>query len=363
MAKWQALQRSLIAISLGTLLCTSSVLAAPLTIGGELSTAIELATADPNAISGSTSIKLNFDQAAGPAAIHGSVVGVDERGLTLDEAYLDYFGSNYDLRVGQQRIVWGTALEVNPTDVINPINITDPLGDKLPVMAVNSTYYLNDWLQVTGVYLPHFKPALEAIPNQPTIEVVRPESTLENSEYAVKLKAVGVQGADFSVSYFSGWEDTPTLLSPGQAGYRNQQMIGADLATAVGDVGLWAEAALTQVSGVDKNRLSWIVGGDYRWGNGLYLAAQYAQMEEMAGKTDLIVGALEQTFAGIHSWKIGALYNVDTQAYALMPELTISLADSTNLILGAKLLENSDQSLQLLGQTPSQLIAKLEMSF
>lgn len=356
--------KNLLFVSLVTLLLTAGsglVLAGPLTIGGDLSTSLTVETDDPNELSNSNSLELKFDKSTGSAGIHAGVV-LEDSAVTLDEAYLDYYGAKYDLRVGQQRIVWGTALEVNPTDVINPINLQDPMGDKLPVMAVNGTYYLNDWLQVTGVYLPFPKPAVDRLPT-PSMAVKQPDPTFDNSEYAVKLKAVGVSGADFSVSYFSGKEDRPTSVSPSEAIYRDREVIGADFATAIGDVGLWAEAALTQVDGVNDDFLSWIVGGDYRFDNGLYLAAQYAQVQETDGDSNLVIGAMERDFAGIHHWKMGAVYNTQTQAYALMPEVTFSLADSTNLILGAKILDNDDQSLKLLGQVPGQVSAELEMSF
>ena len=50
-------------------------------------------------------------------------------GFELVEAYADVYGFLFpqlDLRVGRQRIVWGTAERVSVVDNVNPLNLEDP---------------------------------------------------------------------------------------------------------------------------------------------------------------------------------------------------------------------------------------------
>ena len=63
----------------------------------------------------------------------------------LKEAYFDYYLENTDLRVGRQIIEWGSAYEINPTDVINPRDFTaeDPTSAELGVTSLKADYYYN----------------------------------------------------------------------------------------------------------------------------------------------------------------------------------------------------------------------------
>ena len=84
--------------------------------------------------------------------------------VSLWEAYVSMYGfllENLDLRLGKQRIVWGTADKLNQTDNLNPDDFSDPLdfGRKIPSTAFMGTYYLGDW-EIIGVWVPVVRPAL-----------------------------------------------------------------------------------------------------------------------------------------------------------------------------------------------------------
>jgi len=89
---------------------------------------------------------------------------VDPVRLELDEAYLEINGlwlRNLDVRIGKQRIAWGTGDQFNPTDNLNPDDMHDPLqfGRKLASPAVRATYYAGP-VTITGVVVPLFEPVL-----------------------------------------------------------------------------------------------------------------------------------------------------------------------------------------------------------
>ncbi|HQI70687.1 MAG TPA: hypothetical protein PLT47_08045, partial [Bacteroidales bacterium] len=62
------------------------------------------------------------------------------------EAYFDIYGlftKNLDVRIGRQRIAWGTADRLNPTDNLNPYDMEDiwDFGRHLGSNAIKLTYY------------------------------------------------------------------------------------------------------------------------------------------------------------------------------------------------------------------------------
>jgi hypothetical protein len=73
---------------------------------------------------------------------------VDPYNLEIREAYVQLYGfltKNLDLTIGRQRIVWGTADKLNPTDNLNPLDLEDILdfGRRRGSDAINLNYYFN----------------------------------------------------------------------------------------------------------------------------------------------------------------------------------------------------------------------------
>src|SRR5690606_22431616 len=125
---------------------------------------------DPYELKGQAELYLNLDSFFGDSAMHVGVMAGsafptndDANVIDLDEAYVDYYGTDFDLRFGKQRIVWGTAMQMNPTDVINPPSPQDPLGDKQAILAAELDYYFGNYYKLTGVWVPFFQPAVNQI--------------------------------------------------------------------------------------------------------------------------------------------------------------------------------------------------------
>ncbi|MFQ5799404.1 MAG: DUF1302 family protein, partial [Bacteroidota bacterium] len=238
--------------------------------------------------------------------------------LTLWEAYVDVYGflfENLDLRVGKQRLAWGTADKLNPTDNINPDDFSDLVNftDKIPTWAITGTYYLGN-VTLTGVWLPSLTPILlprssaslflgdqiASFQNNLTLPAQQPQ----NSMFAFKLGSrFGIW--DYSLSYFKGYDDIPILrrvnlengTGPGfsgrlDLGFPKMQVVGVDFATELFGAGFWGEGALffpeevilqttignvtsTNIEMDDKPYFKFTLGGDYTFPNGFYVNGQW----------------------------------------------------------------------------------------
>jgi hypothetical protein len=231
---------------------------------------------------------------------------VDPIRVLLDEAYINISGlvlKNLDVKLGKQRIQWGTGDQFNPTDNLNPDDLWDPLlfGKKIPTAALQLNYYLGP-VTITGVLLPLFTPALlpkadiqeignlqfrsmsggividtgdpalDGLIDQlmdtllPSMEIGSlhvvsrlPDKSAQNISAAVKV-AAKVKGVDLSASYAYVFDDfgvprqvdmqillerlnavnVTTVLE-----YPRQHVFGFDFTTAIPglDVGVWGEFA------------------------------------------------------------------------------------------------------------------------
>lgn len=264
---------------------------------------------------------------------------IDPYNLEVREAYVQVMGfltKNLDLKVGRQRIVWGTADKLNPTDNLNPYDLEDILdfGRHRGSDALNLNYYINSDFSIQGVFIPFYQPANMPVgifsnALNPSMELpqgmvlkgfsdtlIMPRYNLgESSTAGLKLKGM-VSGVDFSLSYLWGREGLPFatrntfvpvdalggITIKSQLSFPRTHIIGADLATSIAGVGFWAEAAAyipendvimtndlsafypTSPVPVTKDSLlldktkpyfKFVVGGDYNFADGSYVNCQY----------------------------------------------------------------------------------------
>jgi len=90
---------------------------------------------------------------------------VDPFDVRLEEAYVavqGVFGPMFDLKVGRMIQSWGTADMFNPTDNLNARDFSDPMEytAKVPNEMIELDMYPTDWLTLTAVWVPVFKPAM-----------------------------------------------------------------------------------------------------------------------------------------------------------------------------------------------------------
>lgn len=227
--------------------------------------------------------------------------GADPVYLELGEVYgelKDLLIKNLDVKIGRVRVAWGVADKFNPTDNLNPDDLSDTLdfGEKIPSLGMSASWYIKESSKIQFVWMPLFAPAalpplteelqkkmasqfeiepdtgsefLDSTlsgmfaPEEIDINKINqlsrlPEAKLENSTVGVKV-ATMIFDFDCSASYVYGFDDIGTAelveisvdetLTPEIAafmGYPRLHIIGADLAGALSwlnDLGIWAEAA------------------------------------------------------------------------------------------------------------------------
>jgi len=314
------------------------------------------------------------------------------------EAYVDYYSDLIDVRFGKQIIAWGKADEMNPTDILNPQNLSNITEDK-SIRKIGLTELKADMklygFVLTGVWKPEFEPMqiskpgsrwfFFAIPGitslpQPTY----PENKLENTEWTLKLSRT-ISSFDFSASYFDGWDNifTPKLafdpinkkMALDKLIFNRTKMLGADFAGSIASVGIWGECAYFQTEdgdGVDpliKNPyFQYVIGADYTFGYDIKANIQYIQ--EIITKTDndtekkaeerviskLGIGIpiqqgitlrIEKKFGEgeAHKIELFGIYDVKNTGILFVPKLTISPEDAFNIEIGANIFNGESESI------------------
>jgi len=170
-----------------------------------------------------------------------------DRYVEISEAYLSFYVSGLDLRVGIQKFAWGTLDQFNPTDNVNPWDLrhpftTDSLERKIGIPAVRALFGSSfSSVLVEAIWMPFYvpyrmpdpgdrwyPPLFEAVTSYPTpdfglpidlppINIIQfntepdlPPRTFENSDFAIRLsRTIGT--ADISVSYFYGYDRQPVF--------------------------------------------------------------------------------------------------------------------------------------------------------
>ncbi len=250
----------------------------------------------------------------------------------------------FDVTLGRRHVAWGRADLYSPTNVFDIPDLTDirDFEERLAPDGATVTAYLGPF-SLEGVYVPLFKPALlppeellsalvrtedsgvelapsgmDVVVTDTYVQVVMPDRTLENSMAGVRLAGL-LFGYDFSLSYAYARGTVPIPLItkadldlstfpampiPASVAielrYPRFHMIGADLAGALGPIGVRAETAVyfpeeiggriaispSDLSSVlfapptvtaleDSPFFKAVAGVDYTFPNGIYANLQY----------------------------------------------------------------------------------------
>lgn len=379
-----------------------------------------------------------------PNAVHSSDLYnkgiIDPYNLEIREAYLQingFLNKKIDLTLGRQQIAWGTADKLNPTDNLNPYDLEDILdfGRKRGSDAINLQYYFNYDFSLQGIFIPFFQPAnmpvgIFADVLNPSIAMpqgmvlksfsdtlMMPKYNLgESSTAGLRFKGFA-KGVDFSLSYVWGYDGLPysskNMLTPvdmtGGTGIHSQlsfirnHIIGADLATSIAGIGVWAEAAafipdhdmvmttdlsalypgspepVTQDSVLlkkNKPYIKFVIGGDYFFPDGSYLNMQYlhgfVHERGSEGLNDYFFLRYEKTFFNekLKITPIGGGFIVtdwgditENYAIAYLPEISYKATPNAEIALSAAIFDGKGDNLFAGLKDYNMLMLKMKYSF
>lgn len=212
-----------------------------------------------------------------------------ESQFNLEQAYLDFWFPEGEIKIGKQRIAWGSGYFFNPTDLINPIKEGQrvEMNPRESSNSIYGSYYLGN-STLEGVMVTSFQPVGPENDTEATSaareyspfltgKVKIPESFSEEMEYALKYATV-VNNYDLSLLYYQGREDYPVMtgIQTGNVifNYPEKDVFGIDLAGTIGEVGVWGEAAHSSPE-IGDSYLQYIIGADYTFKNGFHLLGEY----------------------------------------------------------------------------------------
>ncbi len=184
----------------------------------------------------------------------------------LLEAYAEIDLERFNLRVGQQIILWGRADGINPTHNLTPRNYfarsPDPDDMNNGNFALRSRFSPFEKIRLEAVWVPVYKYSVYRFDLFDTPDYVKfgqsnmPGALLGNGSIAARMEFL-FSRFDGSVSWFSGYDpmpgieagdlpDTPagdlTIVMKSSA-FR-QQTLGLDFSSGMGSFGVRGEAAL-----------------------------------------------------------------------------------------------------------------------
>ncbi|HEX3904605.1 MAG TPA: DUF1302 family protein [Polyangia bacterium] len=233
--------------------------------------------------------------------------------VELREAYVNAYLGPFDLRLGQQIIVWGRADALNPTNNLTPVDfrIRSPLEDDIRLGNAGARAFLRFApFRLEGVWMPIYLPTelpAVALPQYvsygaPAFPVL-PPANLKNGTEGARLH-LELPAFDMSISYVHGLALLPGLTMTGLSltadvnGNPNptappsilisrtayeQQVLGVDFSTTLGEFGtLRGEAAYRRpydwAGPVDHHiaypDLQYVLGADHTFGS-LSVILQY----------------------------------------------------------------------------------------
>lgn len=232
-------------------------------------------------------------------AIYNTVIE-SQSGVGLHEAYGEFFGDFWDVRIGRQIIVWGKADGLRIVDLLCPTDYTEFIAlefddVRMPINALR-VRFLSDIFSIELVGIPIFTPGImppEDSPYNTTAEQLDalglelddpslPKKKIANMEAAARVSFF-LPHIDFAVSALYLWDDFPAMLLETvddevlvTQNYSRFFVLGAEFSAPLGDFVLRGEMAAyfnrhfqhSDMSASSKSHmLNYMLGVDWYPGN------------------------------------------------------------------------------------------------
>jgi hypothetical protein len=241
----------------------------------------------------------------------------------LHDASVELALGRLDLLAGFTRVTWGRLDELQPTDVVNPLDVSRFFFEgrseaRLPVALVRGRVFITDDVVFEGLYVPAFRRGRFDRLDEPTspfnlaaevtglpLEDREPPIAFANAQGGARFSATTGR-VDWSVSAYRGIEPFG-LYSATPAGlareYPRFTMIGADFETVRGEWGLRGEVAAFVRDSVQE-QTTFVRGKSYDAGIGVdrkagdYRISGTALVHHQPSRTDLsLILATDRSFA------------------------------------------------------------------
>lgn len=281
------------------------------------------------------------------------------------DVYVEVKAKAFDLRVGASRIVWGRLDEFQPTDVVNPIDLSRFLLEgrseaRLPVGLVRARLHFGGAATLEAIAVPVFRAGRfdqldeETSPFNLTaslpgvvIDRQEPEFSRETFQGGARFTATTAR-VDWGLSGYRGIRTFPTLTllqtfaAPTTVveSFPHFTMVGADFETVRGPWGIRGEAAyfiddtLQDTSGVlrgvEGRSAEGGVGIDRRAGNYRVASNVLASWNTLDREADVsIVAAIDRNFAReTRTLRVFGVYDPEDRTLFARLIVAISLRDN-----------------------------------
>ncbi|MCX8093698.1 MAG: hypothetical protein N3E50_05975 [Candidatus Goldbacteria bacterium] len=339
--------------------------------------------------------------------------------FNLQEAYIDYYTEIMDIRIGRQIISWGKADELNPTDILNPEDISNIFEEKsirkIGVFGIKLDLKLFDSV-ITGIYIPDiqfhklpeahstwdfFSIGLKKMGLITLPSILYPENSLDNSEWAIKISKT-IENFDFTLSFADVIDNLfsikmkiipPGIPTPDYLYYNRTQMIAADFAASLFEFGVWAEVAYfitKDKDGTDpfmKNPyFQYVIGMDYTLPFDIKINIQYFREDVTCVNDDKEKELEKKSFsptglsipvkqvgslrlgknfgeANANSLEIFCIYDIEEKGVMMGPRILISPTDAFKVETGAFVFDGQENSIFNMFNLNDEVYVKATYSF
>lgn len=97
-----------------------------------------------------------------PATPGGGLTGIEDGIARVQDLNVRYAGERFDLTAGYARVTWGKLDEIQPTDVINPLDVSRFFFEgrseaRMPLLLARARWHVAENVTIEGVYVPDFR--------------------------------------------------------------------------------------------------------------------------------------------------------------------------------------------------------------
>ncbi len=298
----------------------------------------------------------------------------------LRELYVEGSISDLSFRLGRQQVIWGEAVGLKITDIINPQDLRefildDFIDSRVPLWMLKLEYSLGKY-DIENLFIPDFEPDRPAetgsewslpspfsYPQQP---ISKPGDGFESTEIGLRLSRF-LGGWDISSSYFYTWDDSPALHIKEEKSekkvfpeHHRHHTLGFTFNNAFGkwvpqgefafNIGKFFRIEETEVAeGVTrKNNLFYMTGADYTVNDNLLVNGQFIQQIIFNYEEGIIDDAIENIFSIFFQSNfmnetlkpdLLILYDANDGVFLIRPKAAYDLTDKIKLTLGADIIE------------------------